>query len=161
MLTTNTNPTFSRVNNLGYTKFAIECLLNPGLFYRTVQTETLSDTEVNELPSPGNQTSRLDSSTQETSVADSQVELSPSNEVLNGSVLLNTNSQTVSNTPNTASPQASAALNSRNVQSVINGDIRRYFKTYHIIWGTSKSHDTAILETVVDYMTNNQVQISL
>ena len=62
------------------------------LFYRTVQTETLSDTEVNELPSPSNQTSRLDSSTQETSVADSQVELSPSNEVLNRSVLINTNS---------------------------------------------------------------------
>ena len=114
-----------------------------------------------ELPSPSNQTSRLDSSTQETSVAGSQVELSSSNEDLNGSVLLNTNSQTVSDSPNTAIPQASAALNSRNVQSVINGDIRRYFKTYQLIWGTSKSHDTAILEAVLDYMTNDQVRISL
>ena len=131
------------------------------LFYRAVQTEILSDTEVNELPSSSDQTSRPDSSTQETSVADSQVELSPSNEVLNRSVLINTNSQTESDTPNTAFPQASAALNSRNVQSVINGDIRRYFKTYQLIWGTSKSHDTAILEAVLDYMTNDQVRISL
>ena len=149
------------MNNLGYTKYAIECLLNPGLFYRTVQTETLNDTEVVELPSPSNQTSRLDSSTQETSVAGSQVELSSSNEDFNGSVLLNTKSQTVSDSPNTAIPQASAALNSRNAQSVINGDIRRYFKTYQLIWGISKSHDTAILEAVLEYMTNNQVRISL
>ena len=75
--------------------------------------------------------------------------------------MINTNSQTESDTPNTAFPQASAALNSRNVQSVINGDMHRYFKTNQLIWETSKSHDTAILEAGLDYMTNDQVRISL
>ena len=34
---------------------------------------------------------------------------------------------------------------------------RRYFKSYSIIPGTSKSHDTAILEMTLEHMTNNQV----
>ena len=85
-LSINTSPTFPRMNNLGYIRYAIQCILYP-CFACSIGLS--SDTEVNELPSPSNQTSRLDSSTQETSVADSQVKLSPSNEVLNRSVLIN------------------------------------------------------------------------
>ena len=33
---------------------------------------------------------------------------------------------------------------------------RSYFKTYHVISGTFKTHDTAILEMAIEHMTNKQ-----
>ena len=37
------------------------------------------------------------------------------------------------------------------------GSNRRYFKTYCVIQGGQKTHDTAILETALEHMTSYQV----